>query len=206
MEIFRKVHRTFAPVMGILIGVYCVTSLVYRIARDFYGLGNEETHFFLDIHDGMIYGSVGVSLAYIVFSWVVIGTQVVTGISMVEHIWGYKIRPQHKLAHKTKPDWSRRIHHTVAPLGAFFFLYKMLTAGTYHLLTEGFNVPVSRVHFLLDMHDARIPGVPWFPTLWVFLVGSVAVAMVASGMTILKRNPKVAENLKVDRETLVKGG
>lgn len=192
MGIFRKVHRTVAPIMGILIGLFCVTSLVYRIARDFYGLDNNGTHFFLDIHDGMIYGSVGVSLAYIGFSWVVIGTQVVTGMTMVERVGGCKIRPGRQLT--LQNDWSRRIHHTIAPLGAFFFLYKMFTAGTYHLLTEGFNVRATRVHFLLDMHDGRIPGVPWFPTLWAFLVGSVAIAMVASGMTILKMQPAV--NLK----------
>ena len=187
MDTFRNVHRTFAPVVGILIGLYCVTSLVYRIARDFYGLGNDETHFLLDIHNGMIYGSVGVSIAYIVLSWIVIGVQVLTGSSMVERIFGYQFRTRHTLPHKTQGEWSRRIHHTLAPLGACFLLYKMFTAGTYHLLTEGFHIPVNRIHFLLDLHDARIPGIPWFPTLWVFLVGTVAISVVASGMTILKK-------------------
>ncbi len=188
MGAFREVHRTFAPLVGILIGLYCVSSLVYRIARDFYGLNNDDTHFFLDIHDGMIYGSVGVSLAYIVFSWGVIGVQVLTGTSMIERVFGYRFRTQHK----TPVEWSRRIHHTLAPLGGCFFLYKMFTGGTYHLLTEGFHVPFDRVHFLLDMHDARIPGIPWFPTIWVFLVGIVSISMVASGLTILRKKPEVS--------------
>ena len=188
MDIGRKIHRTVAPLVGILIGLYCVTSLVYRISRDFYNLNNDETHFLLDIHDGMIYGSIGVSLAYISLTWLVIGIQVLTGSSMVEQVLGYKFRTsQTPPLPKTQRQWSRRIHHTVAPLGGCFFLYKMLTAGTYHLLTEGFRVPINRVHFLLDLHDARIPGIPWFPTLWVFLVVTVGIATIASGMTILKK-------------------
>ena len=194
MGAFREVHRTFAPLVGILIGLYCVSSLVYRIARDFYGLDNDDTHFFLDIHDGMIYGSVGVSLAYIVFSWGVIGVQVLTGASMIDRVLGYRFRPQQK----TPVEWSRRIHHTLAPLGGIFFLYKMFTAGTYHLLTEGFHVPFDRVHFLLDMHDGRIPGIPWFPTVWVFLVGIVAISMIASGLTILRKKPKYKNDLHVE--------
>lgn len=184
---FREIHRTFAPVVGILIGLYCVTSLIYRIVRDFYGLDNDDTHFLLDIHDGMIYGSVGVSLAYIVFSWGVIGVQVVTGSTMIERVLGYRIRPS---SLKKEGGWSRRIHHLVAPLGGLFFLYKMFTAGTYHLLTEGFRVPTNRVHFLLDLHDARIPGAPWVPTVWVFLVGAVAILTLGSGLTILKKKSK----------------
>ena len=192
MDTFRKIHRNLAPLVGILIGLYCVTSLVYRISRDFYGLNNYETHFLLDIHDGMIYGSIGVSLAYISLTWLVIGIQVLTGSSMVEQVLGYKFRTsQTPPLSKTQRQWSRRIHHTVAPLGGCFFVYKMLTAGTYHLLTEGFRVPINRVHFLLDLHDARIPGIPWFPTLWVFLVVTVGIATIASGITILKKPRRV---------------
>ena len=192
MATFRTVHRTFAPLVGILLGLYCVTSLVYRIARDFYGLNNDETHFFLEIHDGMIYGSVGVSLAYIVFSWGVIGIQILTGTSMIKRVCGYP--PTHQ---KSPVEWSRTIHHTLAPLGGSFFLYKMFTAGTYHLLTEGFHVPFDRVHFLLDLHDARIPGLPWFPTVWVFLVGIVSISMIASGLTILRKKPKSKNDLHI---------
>ena len=187
MSTFRKVHRTFAPVVGILIGLYCVTSLLYRIVRDFYGLDNDDTHFLLDVHDGMIYGSVGVSLGYIVFSWIVIGVQVVTGSTMIERVFGYQVRT---LSLKKGSGWSRRVHHFVAPLGGLFFLYKMFTAGTYHLLTEGFRVSSDRVHFLLDLHDARIPGASWFPTVWVVLVGAVAILTLGSGLTILKKKSK----------------
>ena len=187
MGTFRKVHRTVAPLVGILIGMFSVSSLVYRIARDFYGLDNDDTHFFLDIHDGMIYGAVGVSLAYIVFSWGIIGVQVLTGGLMIERVCGYRFR---QTQHKTPVEWSRRIHHALAPLGGIFFLYKMFTAGTYHILTEGFHIPVNHVHFLLDLHDARIPGIPWFSTVWVFLVGIVSFSMIASGLTILRKKPK----------------
>ncbi len=189
MSSLRKVHRTIAPIVGILIGLYCVTSLLYRIVRDFYGLDNDDTHFLLDIHDGMIYGSVGISLAYIVFSWIVIGIQVMTGSTMIERVLGYQIRPSSDK--KEKRGWSRRLHHCVAPWGGLFFLYKMFTAGTYHLLTEGLRVPNDRVHFLLDLHDARIPGAPWFPTVWVFLVGTVAILTLGSGLTILKKKSKI---------------
>jgi len=188
MSTFRKIHRTFAPVVGILIGLYCVTSLLYRIVRDFYGLDNDDTHFLLDVHDGMIYGSVGVSLGYIVFSWIVIGVQVVTGSTMIERVFGYQVRA---LSLKKGSGWNRRVHHFVAPLGGLFFLYKMFTAGTYHLLTEGFRVSSDRVHFLLDLHDARIPGAPWFPTVWMFLVGAVAILTLGSGLTILKKKSKI---------------
>ena len=191
MSSLRKVHRTIAPVVGILIGLYCVTSLVYRSVRDFYGLNNDDTHFLLDIHDGMIYGSVGVSLSYIVFSWGVIGVQVITGSTMIERVLGYRIRsPPSSQPLLKKGGWSRRIHHFIAPLGGLVFLYKMFTAGTYHLLTEGFRIPSSQVHFLLDLHDARIPGAPWFPTLWVFLVGAISILTLGSGLTILKKKRK----------------
>ena len=109
-----------------------------------------------------------------------------TGTSMIERVLGYRFRTQHK----PPVEWSRRIHHTLAPLGGIFFLYKMFTAGTYHLLTEGFHVSVDRIHFLLDLHDARIPGIPWFSTVWVFLVGIVSFSMIASGLTILRKKPK----------------
>ena len=189
MTSFRKIHRTFAPIVGILIGLYCITSLLYRISRDFYGLNNDDTHFLLDVHDGMIYGSVGVSLGYVVFSWGVIGIQVATGSTMIRRIFGYPIRAS--LLEKKDLGWSRRIHHWIAPLGGLFFLYKMFTAGTYHLLTEGFHVPTDRIHFLLDLHDGRIPGVSWFPIVWMFLVGAAAVLTLGSGLTILKKKSKI---------------
>ena len=185
MSSLRNVHRTAAPIVGILIGLYCVTSLLYRIVRDFYGLGNDDAHFLLDIHDGMIYGSVGISLAYIVFSWIAIGIQVITGSTMIERVLGCQIRTSS--SKKEGQGWSRRLHHCVAPWGGLFFLYKMFTAGTYHLLTEGFRVPPDRVHFFLDLHDGRIPGAPWFPTAWVFLAGGVAILTLGSGLTILKK-------------------
>lgn len=55
-QLFRKLHRTIAPIVILPLLITVSTGVVYRISKDWFGLSRDQVHFLMVLHEGEYLG------------------------------------------------------------------------------------------------------------------------------------------------------
>ncbi|MDB9525674.1 PepSY domain-containing protein [Oscillatoria sp. CS-180] len=54
--LFRKLHRTLAPIVLLPLLTTAITGVVYRLSKDWFGLSRDQVHILMTIHEGEYLG------------------------------------------------------------------------------------------------------------------------------------------------------
>lgn len=80
----------------------------------------------------------------------------------------------------------RKLHRRIAPILFLPLLASALTGVAYRLGKSWFGIPDSAANFFMVIHQGEYLGLPLVPV-YVLLVGLGLVAMIVTGLTMLKR-------------------
>jgi hypothetical protein len=98
---FRKLHQTVAPIVLLPMFITVLTGVSYRLAKSWFGLSKEQTHFLMVIHEGEYFGQVLEPL-YVLLNGLGVLWMLITGGAMV---W----------QNVSKTPWFRRLTAFISP-------------------------------------------------------------------------------------------
>jgi len=76
--LFRKWHRNLAPVVLLPLLLTVSTGVIYRLAKDWFGLSRDQVHFLMSIHEGEYLGDT-LKPFYVLFNGLGLLWMLVTG-------------------------------------------------------------------------------------------------------------------------------
>ncbi|MDJ0727123.1 MAG: PepSY domain-containing protein [Prochloraceae cyanobacterium] len=102
---FRKLHRSFAPIVMLPLFVTILTGISYRLGKSWFGLSRDEVHFLMVIHEGEYLGE-HLEPIYVLLNGLGVMFMLVTGIAMLLKTFGFKIVKASPESNDKSPDPS----------------------------------------------------------------------------------------------------
>ncbi len=87
---FRKLHRTFAPIVMLPLFVTIVTGMSYRLGKSWFGLSRDQVHFLMVIHEGEYLGK-HLEPIYVLLNGLGVAFMLFTGVAMLLKSFGFKL-------------------------------------------------------------------------------------------------------------------
>ncbi len=174
----RRLHRTLAPWLAVLLILTALTGVSYRVGRAWFGMDKTTGHRVLALHTGDWMGTTA-STAYTVVVAAGIVVLAGSGIAMAVN------RPG--IAKTNKP---RRWHAFLGLAVAFPLLVSAATGTAYTLGVAFFSISEETRHFLMTIHEGAWLG-RTLKVYYVLLLGTGALALAFSGLR-LRPKPRLA--------------
>jgi uncharacterized iron-regulated membrane protein len=186
--LFRKIHRTIAPIFFLPLFISGVTGIIYRIGKDWLGLEQSQTALFLRLHQGSYLGD-PLKPAYVLLVGLGAISLIITGFNL--------------LLKQTK-NKTFNIRNSHRQIGAILFIPFLVTAVTgsiFRISTTWLQIPYDRVAFLINLHQGEFSGKFLHP-IYVLLLGTGLIFMLVTGINmtnIFRQKAKKKGNNENDR-------
>ena len=82
LRLFRKLHRTMAPIVMIPFFITASTGVTYRIGKSWFGWSRDQAHVFMVIHEGEYLGKF-LEPIYVLLNGLALLWMLITGVAML---------------------------------------------------------------------------------------------------------------------------
>lgn len=186
---FRTIHRKTAPIVFLPLIITSFTGIIFYILTNWFGISEEITKIFIDIHEGDYLGD-KLKPIYVLLVGLGLLGMMVTGLVINPLL-------KHKSLARITQNFNQRNYHSLASIILLIpLIISVITGVGYRISRSYFNAPKEKVGFLLDIHQGEFLG-SFFQGIYIMLIGLGLLSLLITGIpmtSIFRKSPQINSN------------